>query len=304
MNVVIAHPLAPHLRKLLPGKVTLATTPAALKRELAKADALVTLLTLRVDAKLLDQAPRLRVVGNIAVGVNNIDLAECARRGVKVVNTPRVLTRATAELTLALLLAAARRLPEGEALCRSGRFRGWAIDMLLGLELRGRHAVILGPGQIGRETARLFRALGISTEFISRRDTERQIATKLRRAQILSIHAPLTPETRHWLGARRLALLPRDAIVLNTARGPLVDEKALIRALKNRRVFAAGLDVYEHEPEIPRALRRLPNVVLLPHLGSATRETREAMARLAVTGVAQVLGGKRPWNLVKFRTKS
>lgn len=303
-TVVITYPFHPEViqRELKPkARVILAPTRAKLLKALAQADGLITLLFDRVDEDLLAHAPKLRVVGNVAVGVNNIDLAACRQRKLTVVNTPKVLTRATAELTLTLLLAVAKRVPEGEALCRSGRFKGWAPDMLLGHELKGCHAVIVGAGRIGRETARLFRALGLTVEFISRDDAESSIQRKLRRAQVLSLHLPLNRQTHHWLSRARLRLLPRDAIVLNTARGPVIDEKALIQALQDRRIFGAGLDVYEREPEIPRALRRLSNVVLLPHLGSATEETRAAMASLAVQGVLGVLNGKRPWNTVRLK---
>lgn len=301
-KIVLTYPIHPRVisQVLKPaGQVILAETPAKLSRALPQADALITLLTDRVDEKLLSRARRLRVVGNVAVGVNNIDLGACARRRIRVVNTPDVLTRATAELALTLLLSAARRVPEGERLCRSGRFKGWAPDLLLGHELHGRMAVLVGQGRIGKKAAQFFRALGVQVSFITRKDSDAQIARKLKQAQILSLHLPLTSETRHWLSARRIACLPRDAIVINTSRGPLVDEKALIRALKSKRIYAAGLDVYEHEPRIPPALRKLQNVVLLPHVGSATEETREAMARLAAEGVVGVLRGKLPWNLVK-----
>ncbi|MCC7440762.1 MAG: hypothetical protein IT285_03955 [Bdellovibrionales bacterium] len=301
-KIVITHPLTPRvLREELDAKarVVLATRRATILRELRDAEGLVSLLTVRVDEELLRAAPRLRAVGNVAVGLDNIDLQACARRGIRVVNTPRVLTRATAELALALLLAAARRLPEGERLARSGKWKGWDPDQLHGLDLRGRHAVIAGPGQIGTEFGRILRALGLTVEFISRAESEPRVRAKLRRAQVLSLHMPLQPESRHWLSASRLACLPGDAIVVNTARGPVIDEAALIRALRSRRIFAAGLDVYEREPRIPRALRALQNVVLLPHLGSSTRETREAMARAAASGVVAVLAGRSPWNLVK-----
>lgn len=273
-----------HLREL----------PAALRH----ADGLITRFSEPVPEALLAQAPRLKVVGNYAVGYNNIDVEACTRRRIIVVNTPRVLTRATAELALALLLAAARRIPEGESLCRKGRFKGWASDLLLGLELRGRQAVLVGQGRIGRETARLFRGIGLKVDWITRQDSAASIQAKLSQAQVLSLHFSLNPSTSHWLDERKLGFLPRDAIVINTTRGPAIDEKALIRALQRRRIFAAGLDVYEREPDIPAALRKLPNVVLLPHLGSATRETREAMARLVISGVLGVLGGKHPWNAV------
>jgi glyoxylate reductase len=271
----------------------------AVAKHLSTADALISLLTFPVDKELLARAPQLKVVGNCAVGIDNIDLAACTKRGIAVVNTPGVLTRATAELTLALLLAAARRLPEGEALCRKNAFKGWVPDLLLGQELRGRHAVLVGKGKIGRETGKLFQALDIRVSWITRADTEAEIQAKLRQAQILSLHVPLTRDTFHWLNARRIQLLPRDAIVLNTTRGPVVDEKALIQALRKKAIFGAGLDVFEREPEIPAALRKLKNVVLLPHLGSATQETRAAMAHLVIAGVLAVLSGKRPLNQVE-----
>lgn len=280
--------------------VDLVTDPKKLPEALQKADGLITLLTQPVKDNLLAKAPRLRVVGNMAIGVDNIDLKACARRGITVVNTPDVLTRATAEIAVTLLLAAAKRLPEGEALCRKGQFKGWAPDMLLGLELKGRHAVIVGKGRIGKETGKIFKALGLKVEFITRMDSTSQIENKLRRAQVLSLHMPYQESTKHWLNRRRIELLPSDSIVINTARGPIIDEKALIQALKQKRIFAAGLDVFEREPEIPKALRQLPNVVLLPHLGSATQETRRAMASLVVRGTLGVLSGKRVPNTVKF----
>lgn len=289
---MIARELKPH------ANVLIAKSPSQLQALLKNADGLITLLSNRVDEALLSHAPRLRVVGNFAVGYDNIDLRACKTRGVRVVNTPKVLSRATAELTLALLLAAARRIPEGEELCRSGKFIGWAPKMLLGLELKGRNAVLVGKGRIGLETARLFRALGITVEWITRRDRETTIRAKMKRAQILSFHTSLNPSTRHWLDSKRMKFLPQDAILLNTSRGPVIDEQALIRALKSGKIFAAGLDVYEREPKIPAALRNLDNVVLLPHLGSATRETRAAMAKLVIQGVLGILSGKRPWNEV------
>jgi glyoxylate reductase len=282
--------------------VDLVTDPRKLPLALQKADGLITLLTQPVTAALLDQAPRLRVVGNMAIGVDNIDLKACAQRGIQVVNTPDVLTRATAELAIALLFAAAKRIPEGENLCRKGQFKGWKPDMLLGLELKGRKAILLGKGRIGQETGKIMQALGLQVDFITRKDSPTAIEKKLKQAQVLSLHAPSHASTKHWLNGKRIALLPKDSIVINTARGPLMDEKALIEALQKKRIFAAGLDVFEKEPTIPPALRKLPNVVLLPHIGSATRETRKAMARLVVQGTLGVLSGKRVPNTVKFRT--
>lgn len=302
--VILTDPLIPSVvNRLLKPHARVRIAPpsrAGLLPLLRDADALISLLSCRIDHELLDAAPRLKVVGSFAVGYDNIDLAACHARGVRVVNTPDVLTRSTAELTLTLLMAAARRVPEGERMCRSGRFTKWEPGLLLGQELKGRTAVLVGPGRIGQETARLFRGLGLKTVFISREDSQSSISSKLKKAQILSLHLPLNEQTRHWLNGTRLALLPRDAIVLNTTRGPTLDEKALIQALRAGLIFAAGLDVYEHEPRIPRALRSLPNTVLLPHVGSATQKAREAMAELAIRGVLGILSGKKVRNEVKF----
>jgi glyoxylate reductase len=302
--VVLAHALLPEVvrTRLSPqAQVIVAPNRRALLKAVRDADGLITLVTHAVDQELLSHAPRLKVVGNFAVGLDNIDLRACRARKIRVVHTPDVLTRATAECAAALLLAAARRIPEGERLCRAGRFTGWTPTLLLGKELRGRTAVLVGRGRIGTETARVFRALGLKVLWITREDGAAAIHRKLRKAQVLSLHIPLTKETRHWLDAKRISLLPRDAIVINTARGPIIDEAALERALRSQRIFAAGLDVFEREPRIPLTLRRLPNVVLLPHLGSATEETRRAMAELVIDGVLGVLGGKHPWNEVKSR---
>jgi glyoxylate reductase len=299
--VLLTHPLLPEVvrRKLKGVRWKVAPTRAKLLKELPKADALVSIVRIPIDDELLAAGKQLKVAGTMSVGTDHIDLRSCARRRVRVVNTPKVLTRATAELGLTLLLAAARRLPEGEAASRTGTLPRWEPDGLLGLELNGRQAVIVGKGRIGKETARLFKALGLKTAFITRQT--RNPDRLLRKAQVLSMNTPLTQETRHWLNARRIALLPRDAIVINTSRGPVIDEKALARALKAKKIFAAGLDVYEKEPKVERMLLKLPNVVLLPHVGSATRETRTAMAETVLDGVLGVLRGKRPWNEVNLK---
>lgn len=299
--IVLTDPLFPKILKdELRGRARYRIVPFTklLARDLSTADALVVLLTDRVDQRILKQAPHLKVLATYSVGVDHIDLKAAHQRKLPIVYTPRILTRSTAELALTLLLAAARRASEGEAICRKNRFKGIKPDFLLGKELKGRHAVLVGQGQIGKETAKLFRAVGLTTEFITRRDSSASIHAKLKRAQVLSLHTPLTPQTRHWLSATRISKLPSDAIVLNTSRGAVIDEKALIRALKRNRIFAAGLDVYENEPQIPRELRALSNVVLLPHLGSATEEARHEMARQLLRGVLAVLQKKRPWNLL------
>ena len=300
-KVVITYPFHSEQiqKKLAPlAHIVIAKTRAKLLSEIKNSDGLISLLTDSIDEKIISAGRNLKVIGNMAVGINNIDLKACEKRGISVVNTPDVLTRATAEMALTLLLAVSKRIPEGEALCRQGLFRGWAPDLLLGLELHGRNAVLVGEGRIGVATSRLFRNMGIRVEWITRDTGSSEIKDKLRRAQILSFHVPLTPKTHHWLNATKLKCLPQDCIVINTSRGPIIDEQALIVALRTKQIFGAGLDVFEFEPKIPSALRKLPNVVLAPHLGSATRETRSAMAELVIEGVLGVLSGKRPWNQV------
>jgi glyoxylate reductase len=308
LKVLLTSPLIPSVIKndLAPFvKIDYAHSRAELLKKVVSADALISRYADSIDKAVLEKAKALKVVGNFAVGYDNIDLKACAAKGIRVVNTPQVLTRATAELTVALLFSVARRVHEGEKLCRSGRFRkNLKADELLGLELQGRHAVLVGEGRIGTETGKILRNLGMSVEYIHSDENSEQLVIKLKRAQVLSFHCSLNPSTRHWLNAKRLALLPKDAIVLNTTRGPVLDEKALIRALKNRRIFGAGLDVYENEPKIPPALRALPNTILLPHVGSATETARHAMAQLVVNGVLRILGeipgGQDVPNEVKF----
>jgi glyoxylate reductase len=260
----------------------------------ADVEGLIPLLLDRIDEELLARAPRLRVVANFAVGVDNIDLAACARRGVAVCNTPDVLTDATADLAMALVLAAARRVVEGDALVRAGAWRGWEPSQLLGLELAGSTMGIIGAGRIGRAVARRAEAFGMRV--ITTRPTP--LDELLAVADVVSLHVPLTPATRGLIGARELALMKRGAILVNTARGASVDEAALAAALDSGHLGGAGLDVYAREPEVPEALRRQPRAVLLPHLGSATERARARMATLAATGARDVLDGKTPPNLV------
>lgn len=291
---LVARHLRPHANVLIAG------SGASLKKQLRSADALLTLVTTPVDSTLLHQAPRVRVIGNYGVGVNNIDFEACRAHNVKVCNTPGVLTQSTAELAMALLLAVARRIPEGESVCRANRFQGVLPDTLLGLQLQGRRATLVGQGRIGKKMGQLLRAFGVQVQFITREDSPPQVRRKLREAEILSLHCPLTSATTHWLNKDRLALLPPQAMVVNTARGPVIDEVALIEALRQGRLWGAGLDVYEQEPKIPLALRKLKNVVLLPHIGSATHESRRAMATLVMKGIVALLNGKSPSNRVQF----
>jgi glyoxylate reductase len=272
--------------------------------------ALLVMLGDPVGAALLDAAgPTLRVVATMSVGVDHIDLEACRARGVAVANTPEVLTDATADLAMALLLAVARRLAEGEALLRSGAWSGWGPQQLLGRDLSDARVLIVGPGRIGRAFARRVLAFGAQVAYHGprrHRDLEAELGIRyepeldaaLGRAEVLSLHAPLTEATRHLLDARRLRLLPRGALLVNTARGPLVDEAALVEALRDGHLGGAGLDVFEREPAVHPALLTLPNVVLLPHLGSATVGTRRAMAALATGAILAVLRGVAPENLV------
>lgn len=271
---------------------------------LAGADAALTLLLDRVDEAFLDAAgPQLRCVANVAVGFDNVDLEAAARRGVLVANTPGVLDDATADLALALILAATRRIGEGERLIRSGRPWSWGMSFMLGSDLRGKRLGIIGLGNIGARVAHRARAFGMSiayhgrsaapAEIVAELDAERlDLDDLLTGADVVSLHFPLTDETRHLIGARELALMKSTATLINTARGPVVDERALVGALRGGGIAAAGLDVYENEPAVEPELLRLENVVLSPHLGSATVETRAAMAELAARNAIAAVRGE------------
>jgi glyoxylate reductase len=267
--------------------------------DLGDADALVCLLLDRIDAALLARAPKLRVVANCAVGYDNVDLAAATAAGVAVTNTPDVLTEATAELAFALLLAAARRLPEGEALVRSGTWPGWRLDQLLGIELAGKTLGIVGLGRIGQAMQRRAHAFGMQVIFADPHAPGAVPVDELfARADVVSLHCPLTPDTRNLVNASRLARMKPTAILVNTARGGCVDEAALAEALERGQIFAAALDVFAREPEIEARLLACPRLVLAPHIGSATTETRTQMAQLCADGVIAVLSGRRPANLV------
>jgi glyoxylate reductase len=267
-------------------------------------DAALTLLHDRVDEELFAAAgPGLRCVANVAVGYDNIDLEAAARHGVAVTNTPGVLDDATADLTMALILAATRRVAEGDRLIRSGRPWSWGMHFMLGSSLQGKLLGIVGLGGIGRRVAERARAFGMDIAYHSRRpspaapqlDAEQMsLEQLLAEADVLSLHCPLTPETHHLIGAAELEAMKPSAVLINAARGPVVDEQAVARALRAGSIAAAGLDVYEHEPRVERGLLELDNVVLVPHLGSATVETRTAMAELAARNAISVLRGQGP----------
>lgn len=265
---------------------------------LADAEALVCLLSERVDAEALDAAPRLRVVANVAVGYNNVDVAAAAARGVLVTNTPDVLTDATADLAFALVLSTARRTGEAERALRAGGFTGWSYRAYLGMELRGKTLGVLGYGRIGRAVGARAEAFGMRVRGLGSRATAEEIDALVSESDVLSLHVPLTDATRHMLDARRIALLRPTAVVVNTARGPVVDEAALAEALVAGRIAGVGLDVFEEEPRVHPRLFDAPNAVLLPHVGSATREARTAMAELAARNAVEALAGRRPPNVV------
>ncbi|MFL5400936.1 MAG: 2-hydroxyacid dehydrogenase [Myxococcales bacterium] len=266
-----------------------------LLRRAAFADAIVATLSDRVDAELLAAAPRLRVVANHAVGYDNVDVAACTTRRVWVCNTPDVLTDATADLTFALILGVARRVREGERIVREARWKYWAPTMLLGLELRGAVLGIIGYGRIGRAVAE--RARGFGMEVIWSGGSAAgsvPLDDLLARSDIVSIHCPLSPATRHLIGSPQLSRMKRTALLVNTARGPIVDEAALCAALEAGTIGGAGLDVFEDEPRVHPGLLGRDDVVLVPHIGSATGATRARMAELALTDAARVLRGERP----------
>ena len=266
--------------------------------EVRGVDALLCLLTDRVDARLLERSDWLKIVANMAVGTDNIDLAAARRLGIPVSNTPDVLTEATADLAFGLLLAAARRLVWGDRLVRAGGFTGWSPMLGLGMDVVGRTLGIVGAGRIGRAVAA--RADGFRMEvLLTDKNAGVPLAELLERSDFVSLHVPLTPETHHLIGERELRRMRPHAVLVNTARGPIVDECALVRALQEGWIAAAGLDVFENEPELAPGLADLPNVVLAPHIGSATVGTRNRMAEIAAQNVVAALEGKPIPNLVR-----
>ncbi len=268
-----------------------------------EADAIVCCVVDKMTAAVFSRlSPRVRIVASFGVGMEHLDLAAAKARGIVVTNTPEVLTDATAEAAILLLLGAARRAHEGQDMLRAGRWTGWTPTQLMGHQLSGKRLGIVGMGRIGQAMARRARGFGVEIHYTdqARVPPEKEggaifhptVEELLPLSQLLSLHAPSTPETRHLLDARRLALLPRGAIVVNSARGDLVDDEALIAALRSGQVGAAGLDVYQGEPALNPAYRTLENTFLLPHMGSATIETREAMGFRALDNVDAVLAGR------------
>ena len=300
MNVLVTQPIDPagiaileaagHAVEMHPEGVPMGRS--ALLERVRGVDGLLSMLTDRIDAEVLDAGP-VRAVASHAVGTDNIDLEVARARGVVVTNTPGVLTEATADLTWALLLACARHVVAGDRLMRQDRFQGWTPLLLRGLELRGAVLGIVGMGRIGRAVAERARGFGMTVIGNDSRGGT-QLDEILERSDVLSLHCPLTPATRGLLGRDAIAKMKPSAIVINTARGAVVDEDALADALQSGRLFAAGFDVHRDEPRAHPVLRTLDNVVLLPHLGSATFATRRAMAVMAATDLVAALAGSEP----------
>lgn len=273
-----------------------------------EAQAVICTLTDQLDQDLMEAAPRLQVIANYAVGYNNIDVDAARARNVIVTNTPDVLTETTADLTWALLLAVARRIPEGDQLVRSGQWTGWAPAQLLGADVHGRTLGIIGMGRIGRAVARRAAGFGMTILYCTRTATDLQadesgwervpLEDLLSRSDFVSLHVPLTPETFHLIGEPELRRMRPSAFLINTCRGPVVDERALVEALCAGQLAGAGLDVYEREPECHPGLRELTQVVLLPHLGSATLTTRLRMGMICVENILAVLEGRPAPNRV------
>lgn len=312
MKVVITRKLPGEPEKLLKKsgfKVTVYKKDQSIPRneflKLTKdADAVLSLLTEKIDKEAIDNFSKCKIVANCAVGYNNIDVPYAKEKSLVVTNTPYVLTDATADLTVALILACARRLREGEQMMRENKFSGWKPDMLLGFDLKGKTVGIIGAGRIGRATARRLKGFGVKiiyfdrkkrdefeTEFLAKKVSINEL---MKKSDIISVHLSLSKETHHILNAESLSLMKKSAVIVNTSRGEIIEEKALIKLLKQNKIFAAGFDVYENEPNLNPELRTLKNVYLLPHIGSATVESRSAMALLAANNIISVLKGKEP----------
>ena len=285
-------------------------TREELLKRVKGADAIVSLLTEKVDAELLDAAgPQLKVVSNVAVGYNNIDVPACKERNVLVTNTPGVLTEATADIAMALILMSTRRLAEGERVIRKQDPWQWGMFYMLGSGIQGNQLGIVGMGLIGAAVARRAKAFGMTIAYTKRSPLDAATAKELdakhmsmdellATSDVVSLHCPYSPETHHLMNAETIGKMKKSAYLINTARGPVVDEAALVDALRSNAIAGAGLDVFEHEPKVHEGLLGLDNAVLIPHLGSATVETRTAMATTAAANSLAVLAGRTAPNLV------
>lgn len=273
-------------------------------------DAVLTMLTDRVDEEfLLTAGPQLKIVANYAVGYDNFDMAKMKKHSVLAANTPGVLNESVAEHTFALLMAVARRIPESDRFTRAGKYKGWSPSLLIGTQLKDKVIGIIGLGRIGISVARkAVKGMGMKATYYDvkrNQDFEKEygavfdtIENILKKADCVSLHVPLLPSTRHLIDAKKFKMMKKTAYLINTSRGPVIDEKALVAALKSKRIAGAALDVYESEPKLAPGLARLDNVVLTPHTASATKEARDEMAVLAARAILEALEGKKPSNLI------
>lgn len=285
-------------------------TRAALLKGVKGAYAIISLLTDKIDAAVMDAAgPQLKVVANYAVGFDNIDLAAAKKRGIFVTNTPGVLTQTVAEHTISLMMAVANRLVEADAFMRKGKYKGWEPDLLIGREFHRKTIGIIGAGRIGYTVAKIAHdglgmmvhysnpspELSFETEFSAKRLSLEEL---LKTSDFVTLHVPLLPSTKHLIGAKQLSLMKKTAFLVNTSRGPVIDESALVHALRKKQIAGAGLDVFEFEPKLAPGLAKLPNVILTPHIASATYEARAEMAKLAAQNVIDALAGRQPSAIV------
>ncbi len=319
MKVFITRKLVGNAERMLKEKgIRVKTFPhdrsisrAELLRNVKDADGIITLLTEKIDKEVIDHLKRCRIIANCAVGYNNIDVRYANEKNIIVTNTPDILTDATADLTVALILACSRRLGEGERMMRGNKFVGWKPQLMLGLEMKNKTLGIIGAGRIGYATAKRMKSFGTKIIYFDRNNNSRfnrkLAATKvslnslLKTADIISVHLSSDDKTFHILNKDNLKLMKKNSVVVNTSRGEIIEEKSLIELLKKKKIFAAGLDVYEGEPKINPELRKLNNVFLLPHIGSATVETRSAMAELCAQNIINVLSGKKPITPISAR---
>lgn len=273
-----------------------------------KSDALISMLTDPIDRDVIEAAPDLKIIANYAVGYNNIDIKAATERKIAVTNTPGVLTETTADLTWGLILSLSRKIPQAEQLLRAGKWGGWAPTQFLGSDIHGKTLGIIGMGRIGQAVAR--RAIGFSMKVVyhSRRrriPEEKRLKADflsldrlLKTSDFITLHLPLNPESFHLIDEKAFGMMKRTAFLINTSRGPIVDERALIAALRERKIAGAGLDVFEQEPRVPAALRKIKEVVLLPHIGSASLETRVKMGSIVLDNLVALFSGKQPPNMV------
>ena len=282
---------------------------AAIIEKVKEKDVILPLLTESIDSDIMDAAPKLKIISNYAVGFNNVDLTAATERGILVTNTPGVLTDTTADCAFAMMMASARRIPSSERYARAGKFKGWEPLGFLGQDIYGKTLGIVGFGRIGMGMAK--RASGFDMkilyydEYPATKENEEKFNAMfvplddlLRQSDFISLHTPLTPTTHHLIGRREFSLMKKSACIINTARGPVIEEKALIEAMENDTIFGAAIDVFEFEPNIPEALKKLENVIIIPHVASATFHTRTRMSEIAAQNIINGFEGKMPVSLV------